>query len=248
MSILNSIRRQMVPITPEGYPFIGAFALASLVLFWLWSPLGWLGTLATLWCVYFFRDPPRVTPVRDGLVVAPADGRVSQITTAAPPHELGLGATPLPRVSIFMSVFDCHVNRSPVAGTIEKIVYQPGKFFNADLDKASADNERNSLVIAAAGSRVAVVQIAGLVARRIVCFVRDRPVHRHRRALRHDPFWLPARCLSARGRGAAGRGRADRACRRNRAGRSAPARSGTGVPDAVSARVAIVNRRARGLC
>jgi phosphatidylserine decarboxylase len=173
MSILDSIRRQLVPITPEGYPFIGAFALASLVLFWLWPPLGWLGTLATLWCAYFFRDPPRVTPVRDGLVVAPADGRVSQITTAAPPHELGLGATPLPRVSIFMSVFDCHVNRSPVAGTIEKIVYQPGKFFNADLDKASADNERNSLVIATGGSRVAVVQIAGLVARRIVCIVRN---------------------------------------------------------------------------
>ena len=172
MLIFDSIRRQLAPITPEGYPFIGAFALLSLILFWLWTPLGWLGTLATLWCAYFFRDPPRVTPVRDGLVVAPADGRVSQITTAAPPHELGLGATPLPRVSIFMSVFDCHVNRSPVAGQIEKIVYQPGKFFNADLDKASADNERNSLVIATAGARVAVVQIAGLVARRIVCFVR----------------------------------------------------------------------------
>ncbi len=172
MSIADSIRKQAVPITPEGYPFIGAFALISLLLFWLWAPLGWLGALATLWCVYFFRDPPRVTPVRDGLVVAPADGQVSQITTAAPPHELGLGPTPLPRVSIFMSVFDCHVNRSPVAGTVEKIVYQPGKFLNADIDKASADNERNSLVIAAAGSRVAVVQIAGLVARRIVCFVR----------------------------------------------------------------------------
>jgi phosphatidylserine decarboxylase len=172
MSIADSIRRQMVPITPEGFPFIGAFALIALVLFWLWTPLGWLGVLATVWCTYFFRDPPRVTPVRDGLVVAPADGRVSQITTAAPPHELGIGNKPMPRVSIFMSVFNCHVNRSPVAGQIEKIVYQPGKFFNADLDKASADNERNSLVIASAGSRVAVVQIAGLVARRIVCFVR----------------------------------------------------------------------------
>jgi phosphatidylserine decarboxylase len=173
MSIANSIRQQFVPITPEGYPFIGAFALAALILFWLWTPLGWLGTLATVWCAFFFRDPPRVTPVHDGLVVAPADGRVSQITTAAPPHELGLGPTPLPRISIFMSVFDCHINRSPVAGTVEKMVYQPGKFLNADLDKASADNERNSLVLASAASRVAVVQIAGLVARRIVCFVRE---------------------------------------------------------------------------
>jgi phosphatidylserine decarboxylase len=173
MSVYDSIRSQFVPITPEGYPFIGAFALVSLILFWLWTPLGWLGTVATLWCVYFFRDPPRTTPVRDGLVVAPADGRISQITTASPPHELGLGDKPLPRVSIFMSVFDCHVNRSPLAGTVEKIVYQPGKFFSADLDKASADNERNSLVIAGAGARVAVVQIAGLVARRIVCFARQ---------------------------------------------------------------------------
>ncbi len=173
MSIYNSIRSQMVPITPEGYPFIGAFALVSLFLFWLWAPLGWLGTLATLWCVYFFRDPPRVTPVRDGLVVSPADGRVSQITTAPPPHELGLGDKPLLRISIFMSVFDCHINRSPVAGRIERVIYQPGKFVSADLDKASADNERNSLIIGTAGARVAVVQIAGLVARRIVCFVRE---------------------------------------------------------------------------
>jgi phosphatidylserine decarboxylase len=173
MSIIDSIRSQLVPITPEGYPFIGVFVLVTLLLLWLWAPLGWLGVVLTLWCVYFFRDPPRVTPVREGLVVTPADGRVSQITTAAPPPELGLGETPLPRISIFMSVFDCHINRSPVAGRVEKIVYQPGKFLNADLDKASADNERNSLVIATATGRVAVVQIAGLVARRIVCFVRE---------------------------------------------------------------------------
>ncbi len=173
MSIYDSIRAQIVPITPEGYPFIGAFALVALILFWIWTPLGWLGTVLTIWCILFFRDPLRVTPVRDGLVVSPADGRVSQITTAPPPHELGLGDKPMLRVSIFMSVFDCHINRSPVAGRVEKILYQPGKFFSADLDKASADNERNSLVIATAGARVAVVQIAGLVARRIVCFVRE---------------------------------------------------------------------------
>ena len=173
MSIVASIRQQMVPISPEGYPFIGAFAVVSLFLFWLWTPLGWIGTVLTLWCVYFFRDPPRVTPVRDGIVVAPADGRISMVTSAAPPHELGLGDKLLPRVSIFMSVFDCHINRSPVAGKVERIVYQPGKFINADLDKASADNERNSLVIATGNARIAVVQIAGLVARRIVCFVRE---------------------------------------------------------------------------
>ena len=97
MSIYDSFREQLVPITPEGYPFIGAFAFVSLILFWLWTPLGWVGTVLTLWCIYFFRDPPRVTPVRDGLIVSPADGRVSQVTTAPPPHELGLGPKPMLR-------------------------------------------------------------------------------------------------------------------------------------------------------
>jgi len=174
MSVIASIRKQLAPIHPEGYPFIGGFALASLILFWLWGPLGWLATLATLWCAYFFRDPPRVTPVRDGIVVAPADGRVSQIGNAIPPQELGLGGRPLPRVSVFMSVFDCHVNRSPVAGRIERIVYRAGKFLSADLDKASEDNERNAFVIATdGGARIAAIQIAGLVARRIVPFARE---------------------------------------------------------------------------
>ena len=171
MSIANSIRRQIPPIHPEGYPFIGGFALASLILFWLWTPLGWIGALLTIWCALFFRDPPRVTPLRDGLVVAPADGRISMVTFALPPAELGLGDRPLPRVSIFMSVFNCHVNRSPVAGRVERIAYRPGAFINAELDKASEDNERNSLVISTAGGRIGVIQIAGLVARRIVCFV-----------------------------------------------------------------------------
>ncbi len=174
MSIVASIRAQLVPIHPEGYVFIGGFAFGSLVLFWLWAPLGWLGTLATLWCAYFFRDPPRVTPVRDGLVISPADGRVSLVVNASPPPELGLGEQPLPRISVFMSVFDCHVNRSPVAGRIERIVYRAGKFLNADLDKASDDNERNAFAIAlASGARIGVVQIAGLIARRIVPFVRE---------------------------------------------------------------------------
>jgi phosphatidylserine decarboxylase len=178
MSVTASIRSQLVPVHREGYPFIGAFALASLILFLIWSPLGWLGTLATAWCAYFFRDPPRVTPIGDRIITSPADGRISLVTNAMPPKELAasLGERPLPRVSIFMSVFDCHVNRSPASGLIERMVYTPGKFINADLDKASDDNERNSLVIACAGSRIGVVQIAGLIARRIVPFVKQGDV------------------------------------------------------------------------
>jgi len=172
MSVVASVRSQLAPINREGLPFIGAFALASLILFWIWTPLGWIGTVLTLWCAYFFRDPVRVTPVREGIVVAPADGRVSKIINAVPPVELGLGDRALPRVSIFMSVFNCHVNRSPISGRIDKIVYKKGAFISADLDKASEDNERNSFVIAAGTARVGVIQIAGLVARRIVCFTR----------------------------------------------------------------------------
>jgi phosphatidylserine decarboxylase len=176
MSVVASIRQQLVPIHPQGYPFIGAFALASIILFWLWSPLGWIGTVLTVWCALFFRDPPRVTPAREDLVIAPADGMVSRIAHVVPPAELGLGPAPLPRVSIFMSVFNCHINRSPVAGRIERIVYREGKFFNADLDKASEDNERNALVIFTGTVRIGVVQIAGLVARRIVSWCREGEV------------------------------------------------------------------------
>src|ERR1700682_4583122 len=173
MSVLASIRGQLAPVHPEGFPFIAAFGLASLVLLWLWSPLGWLGGLATLWCAFFFRDPQRGTPIRDGIIVAPADGRFSRIANAVPPQELALGEQALPRISIFMSVFDCHVNRSPLTGKIERIVYHHGAFVSADLDKASENNERNSLVIATGKARIGVVQIAGLIARRIVCFVRE---------------------------------------------------------------------------
>jgi phosphatidylserine decarboxylase len=174
MSVINSIRSQLSPIHPEGYPFIGGFALVAIVLLWLWPPLGWLAVVATLWCAYFFRDPARVTPVREGLLIAPADGRVSRVAEAVPPAELALGARPLTRISIFMSVFNCHVNRSPLAGRVERVVYRKGAFVSADLDKASESNERNMFVIGAPGGpRVGVVQIAGLVARRIVPFVRE---------------------------------------------------------------------------
>jgi phosphatidylserine decarboxylase len=173
MSIIASIRGQIVPVHREGLPFIGIFALASLLLFWLWSPLGWIGTVMTVWCALFFRDPDRVTPTREGLVVSPADGRVSKIINAVPPAELNLGERALPRVSIFMNVFNCHINRSPATGRIEKIVYKAGTFINADLDKASENNERNSFLISSGATRVVVVQIAGLIARRIVTFARE---------------------------------------------------------------------------
>ena len=173
MSIYNSVRSQLAPIHPQGYPFVGGFALAALVLFWIWTPLGMIAAIATVWCAYFFRDPVRVTPLRDGLVIAPADGRISRITNAVPPPELGLSERPLPRVSIFMSVFDCHVNRSPVSGRIARMVYRAGTFINADLDKASEDNERNAFLINLGGKRIGVVQIAGLIARRIVPFVHE---------------------------------------------------------------------------
>jgi phosphatidylserine decarboxylase len=169
--ILASVRRLLVPIHKEGYPFIVIGAIAALLLGQLWEPLGWLLVIITLWMCYFFRDPERVTPVRDGLVVSPADGRVSMITTLVPPAELELPAEPMQRVSVFMNVFDCHVNRSPLAGRIVQILYTPGLFLNAELDKASEDNERNALVIEAAATRIGVVQIAGLIARRIVGFV-----------------------------------------------------------------------------
>jgi phosphatidylserine decarboxylase len=173
MSIADSIRKQIAPIHPEGYPFVGGFALASLLLFWLAAPLGWIGVIATAWCAYFFRDPRRTTPVREGLIVSPADGRISQVAIAPPPAELEMGVAPRIRISIFMSVFDVHVNRTPVTGMIERIAYRPGKFINAELDKASEDNERNGFVIRTPAGRIGMVQIAGLIARRIVCFVRE---------------------------------------------------------------------------
>ena len=159
------------PMHPEGRRFVAIFAAVTLLLFVFWEPLGWIGVGLTVWCYYFFRDPKRISPQREGLVLSPADGRVSLIEPAIPPAELGLPPVPLTRVSVFMSVFDCHVSRAPVAGRVAAVAYRPGKFFNASLDKASEDNERNAIAIEMPDGRmIAVVQIAGLVARRILCF------------------------------------------------------------------------------
>lgn len=159
------------PMHPEGWKFVAIFAGVTLVLFLLWEPLGWLGIGLTVWCYYFFRDPKRAVPQNAGLLVSPADGVVSLIERAVPPPELGMGPEALVRVSVFMSVFNCHVNRAPIAGKITAVAYRPGTFVNASLDKASTDNERNALAIQIADGRtIAVVQIAGLVARRIMCW------------------------------------------------------------------------------
>ncbi|GAB1581513.1 phosphatidylserine decarboxylase [Phyllobacterium phragmitis] len=173
MSLFDTVRNTFVPIHREGYPFIAAFFLASLVLGWFWDPLFWIGMVFTVWCIYFYRDPERVTPQDDRLVISPADGKVSSVGPSIPPRELDLGDEPMMRISVFMNVFSCHVNRVPVSGRIIRIAYRPGKFLNADLDKASAENERNGLVIDSPNGAVAVVQIAGLVARRIVCWSKE---------------------------------------------------------------------------
>lgn len=173
MSLADTIRNTLVPIHPAGYPFIAAFAIASLLLGFLWSPLFWIGLILTAWCAYFFRDPERVTPVDDALVISPADGKVSAVGPAVPPAELMLGGGEMLRISVFMNVFSCHVNRAPIRGHISRIAYKPGKFLNADLDKASTENERNGLVIDGPNGQVAAVQVAGLVARRILCFATE---------------------------------------------------------------------------
>lgn len=169
---MRAIRSVLTPLHPEGWKFVALFALGTLILFWLFDGLGWVGVVLTLWCAYFFRDPERVTPLRTGLVVSPADGVVQMIERAVPPSELGLSPDPRTRISIFMNVFDVHVNRSPVPGVVRALAYRPGAFMDASLDKASAENERQSLLIVSdEGADIVMVQIAGLVARRILCEV-----------------------------------------------------------------------------
>ncbi len=170
-SLLDTILDIFVPVHPDGHKFVAIGLVVVLLGFLIWDPLGWIAAGITAWIVYFFRDPDRVTPLREGLVISPADGRVSSIETVKPPAELGLGDEPRLRISVFLSVFDVHINRAPVAGRIKRSVYIPGAFLNAALDKASEENERRALVIETpAGTEIGVVQIAGLVARRIVTF------------------------------------------------------------------------------
>jgi phosphatidylserine decarboxylase len=172
MAQLGTPASIVAPINRAGWPFIAGFFAVAVALGFLWEPLFWIGLVATLWCAYFFRDPERITPDDPGLVVSPADGIVSAVRPRLPPPELGLGDRPLPCVSVFLNVFDVHVNRTPVPGVVAVRAYHPGTFVNAALDKSSEDNERQSFRVQAAGGReVGVVQIAGLVARRIVGFV-----------------------------------------------------------------------------
>jgi phosphatidylserine decarboxylase len=181
-NLIDTIGDAIVPIHSDGIKFVAIGAGVSLLLFLLWPPLAWLAVLATLWIAYFFRDPPRVTPLREGLIIAPADGRICAIERVRPPVELGLGDALRVRISIFLSIFDVHLNRAPAAGRIARSIYVPGSFLNAASDKSSEENERRGIVIntgintgidTGADSEIAVVQIAGLIARRIVTFVKE---------------------------------------------------------------------------
>ena len=173
-SILDSITNAFVPIHRDGYKFVLAAALATLVLFLLAPPLGWLAAIATAWCTYFFRDPDRVTPRREGLVVSAADGKIAGVAEVTAPRELEFGGQQRTRISVFLSIFDVHIVRAPAAGRITKSHYVPGAFLNAELDKASEDNERRALVIETeTGEKIGVMLIAGLIARRIVTFVEE---------------------------------------------------------------------------
>jgi len=166
----ETMKSVLVPIHREGWPFVTLFAIVTLVLGLIWTPFWVLGGVLTAWCAYFFRDPDRVTPIRPSLVVSPADGVVQMIREVPPPPELEMGEATMTRISIFMNVFNVHVNRIPVDGTISKLDYRPGAFLNASLDKASEENERQSIRMEAeTGQDIAFVQIAGLVARRILC-------------------------------------------------------------------------------
>ncbi len=172
--LVDTIVDSLAPVHRDGHKFIAIALALALVFFLLWPPLAWLFVIAALYVAYFFRDPDRVTPLREGLIIAPADGRISAIESVRPPAELGLGPEQRVRISTFLSVIDVHITRAPVSGRIVRSIYVPGTFVNAALDKASEENERRAMIIEKTdGTEIAVVQIAGLVARRIVAFVHE---------------------------------------------------------------------------
>ncbi|MGE5261206.1 MAG: phosphatidylserine decarboxylase [Actinomycetota bacterium] len=171
-SVLASVTNAFVPVHPDGHKFIAIAGVITLILFVIAPPLGWIGAIATAFCAYFFRDPERVVPKRQDALVSAADGKVSSIAEVVPPRELALGDEKRIRVSVFLSVLDVHIVRTPVAGRITRSVYVPGKFLNAELDKASDENERQALGIeTGTGKKLGLILIAGLIARRIVTFV-----------------------------------------------------------------------------
>ncbi len=168
------MRSFIAPIHKDGWIFGALFAFVTLILYKMSTILGHLGLVATVWCLYFFRNPMRYVPHKEGVIVSPADGIVCLVQEVTPPEALGLGSEPLTRISVFLNIFNVHINRIPIAGTIIKKIYHPGKFLNASLDKASEENERCSLVVkTASGHHIGFVQIAGLIARRIRCNVRE---------------------------------------------------------------------------
>ena len=168
------LRRVLAPLHPDGLKFVLAAALATVLLFLLWTPAGWAAAVVTLWMVYFFRDPWRVTPTREGLLVSPADGIITSVTPARPPPELEMGDAEVARIGIFLNVFDVHVTRAPVGGRVVALRYTKGRFVNASHEEASLNNERMAIRVAPPeGPEIAYVQIAGLVARRIVCDLRE---------------------------------------------------------------------------
>jgi phosphatidylserine decarboxylase len=168
------LRRFLAPLHPDGFKFVLAGAIATLLLLLLWAPAGWVAAIATIWIAYFFRDPWRITPIRPGLLVSPADGVVLSVAAAMPPPEIAIGEAAVTRIGIFLNLFDVHVARAPIGGRVAAVRYTKGRFVNASLDKASEDNERMAIRIAPSeGPAVAFVLIAGLVARRIVCDLRQ---------------------------------------------------------------------------
>ena len=172
---METILSVFVTIHREGHKFIGVFAVVTFLFFLMGSNfLVTIGIILTIWCVYFFRDPDRITPQKEGLIIAPADGVVQSVKDSVPPAELEMGTNTCTRVSIFMNVFDVHVNRVPVDGKVVSQAYTPGKYLNASLEKACEDNERHAILMeTASGKNIAFVQIAGLVARRILCWAED---------------------------------------------------------------------------